>query len=331
MEKDKENIFWELFANDISADVSKNRSQELEKMLNNDSELKHIYDIINTIHINVDCTDAENDKNKTLRMTYNKIFEVKEKPGKGFLFTSLKIVATIALIITVSWLSFEYGTKHEKSEDWIEYYCQNGGFSKLILSDSTEVFVNAGTKFRYPAHFKGDMRNVELVGEAYFNVTPNEKKPFIVSNKTFSIKVLGTSFNVKAYEADSIYKTTLVSGSVEITTGKENSKYTLKPNEQISIIASTGQLLFKKDVDTSYYTSWKDGDLSFNQTSFSEICKLLERKYGVNITIKNPQLANAKFTGRFINGEGLYQVLDIIKKNTQFSYKLGDKNTLIIN
>src|SRR5690606_22681779 len=106
-----------------------------------------------------------------------------------------------------------------------------GGNYKIILADDTEVWLNSSSSLRFPNNFNGDERRVELIGEAYFNVKKNSKSPFIVVSKGQQIRVLGTEFNVSAYSEDEITKTTLIEGSIKISTEEGNSKIVL-PGEQ---------------------------------------------------------------------------------------------------
>lgn len=330
---EKDNIYWKLLADSLANNLSAEQEAQLHQLIEEDSTKKRIYDAMTDSNINIENSLDNTDEQEILHMMYNKIFdkEIKRNSTKRFWMNGLRIVASIAILISVGIISFYIGGKGISigQEEWIEFYCQNGGYTKLYLQDSSEVYVNAGSTLRYPAKFTKNKRVVEIEGEAFFNVTKDSERPFYVKSNLFEAKVLGTSFNTKSYKNDSVASVTLSTGSVEVTINNSHSKCVLKANEHIEITANTTHA-DKKHVNTDYYTAWKEGNLSFYKITFKELCKILERKYGVNIILNNKDIANNIYTGRFINNEGLYQVLDLIKHNKNFNYRLEENNVLII-
>jgi transmembrane sensor len=158
-----------------------------------------------------------------------------------------------------------------------------GGQYKLILSDGTKVWLNAESSLSYASVFTGSQRRVLLTGEAYFEVTKNKEKPFIVESAGNTIKVLGTQFNVNSYGDEQVFTTTLVEGSVEISRGKIFK--TLKPGQQARVNGTGVDVL---TVDTKEATAWKDGEFLFRNTPVNAIVSQLARWYDLEVEFKEP-------------------------------------------
>jgi len=193
-----------------------------------------------------------------------------------------------------------------------------GGEYKIQLSDGTEVWLNAETQLRYPAHFGGvTQREVFLeAGEAYFKVAPNAGQPFVVKAGGMDIQVLGTEFNINTYTK--AYATTLVNGSVKVSAGAAGTL--LKPDQQ-AVYASGG--FTRKDVDVEPYVSWREGQLIFVETSLEEVMNSLSRQYDLKVEFTSPQLKERKFGGRLRRTQHIEDVLAVIGKvgEVQFSIK----------
>ncbi len=199
---------------------------------------------------------------------------------------------------------------------------------KLILSDSTIVHINSGTRLKYPVNFLGNKdRTVFLEGEAFFEVTKSNKAPFIVNTDKVDIRVLGTKFDVSAYQDDEKVSTVLLEGSVELYTSDHGTvgdeKYLLVPGQ----IGSWNKSMNKMKVaetDVNEYTSWINGQTIFNIRPFPEILKVLERHYNVSITNNYKLLDNQQFFAKF-DTETIEQVLTYFQNSVPFHYtKTGD-------
>ena len=194
---------------------------------------------------------------------------------------------------------------------------------KLILSDSTTVYLNAGSSLKYPVKFiNGQNRQVFLTGEGYFDVHKDKKHPFIVSNGTMDVRVLGTKFNISAYPEDKEINTVLVEGSVSLYNNETeyNTKTAniLKPNHQASWNRSNDKVTIKT-VDTDIYTSWINGKLVIKKMPFKNIIQKLERHYKVTINNTYEQLDNQDFTAAF-DIESIDDVLATFALETPFEY-----------
>ncbi len=206
---------------------------------------------------------------------------------------------------------------------------------KLILSDGTKVYLNAGSSIKYPVKFlKGQKRNVFLEGEAYFDVTESKSDPFIVSVEDFNIKVLGTQFNVSFYPEDVDITTVLIEGSVKLY--EENkvddlgSSVALLPNQKATWNLLEKEIKLKK-VDVTTYTSWRNDELIFKNTSFSKILIKLERFYNISIENRYKKLNNQLFSAAFNKkNDRIEDVLNAFYENIQFEYEIVENKKIII-
>ncbi len=195
-----------------------------------------------------------------------------------------------------------------------------GGEFFLQLEDGTKVWLNSETVLRYPAHFNGKERRVELSGEAFFMVAHNKKVPFFVESGEQSVKVLGTEFNISSYKEDPIIYTTLVNGSVEVSfKNMPEIKQNLAPNEQSSINKLEAQIL-KKIVDPYRYIAWKDGRFVFDDQNLGEIMKTLSKWYNVEVIFAREELRNFRFTGDLKRYADFGEVLRKIGKTNEVTF-----------
>jgi len=182
-----------------------------------------------------------------------------------------------------------------------------GGEYKLILEDGSEVWLNADTRLIFPKRFEPEQRRVELDGEAYFKVAKESDRTFIVSLKEMDIEVLGTEFNISAYNNDHFVKTTLVNGSINV----ENNL--LLPGEQADFNKDLKTFEIKK-VDVNQYIAWKNGRFVFVHQSLEEISRVLSRWYDVEFVFSIALLKEIPFSGEFLRYESLNTVFEIFEK-----------------
>lgn len=184
-------------------------------------------------------------------------------------------------------------------EDKVEYHELNiprGAAYSLVLADGTKVWLNSDSYLRFPMIFPKDSREVELIGEAYFEVTKDEHRPFIVNIKKHQVEVLGTHFNVSAYQDDKMIYTTLAEGKVQVRTVTDEK--VLIPGEQAGMNWE-GEHIDVREVDAALYTSWHLGIYEFRNMPLAEIVTCLNRWYDVDIRLEDEHLKNRRFTGAF--------------------------------
>lgn len=199
-----------------------------------------------------------------------------------------------------------------------------GTRSKFQLTDGTTVFLNSGSKLIFPVSFKGSSRKVELVGEAFFEVTPNPDKPFIVKTSEVNIKVLGTAFDLQAYPDSKEISTTLVHGKVVLESEyDEISKQLveLKPSDHAVFNAKNKTINISKEEDLDKFIGWKDGKLVFFNDPIGNVSEKLGNWYNVAVKINNDALKKYRFTATFTD-EPIEQVLDLLGKSSPIRYRI---------
>lgn len=201
-----------------------------------------------------------------------------------------------------------------------------GGEYTLILGDGTIVYLNSETELRYPVQFVGDERKVELTGEAFFEVRPDEAHPFIVKTAHSEVKVLGTSFNLRSYPDENRVAATLVSGKVDFITG-DRQKVALFPGEQ-AVLNENGQVS-KKEVDTYLYTAWKDGNFVFYKQSLEEVMRIVARWYDVEIHFIDANQRNVSFTGNVKRYDDFSKIVRMLEMTGNTHFEIDGRNIFI--
>ena len=195
----------------------------------------------------------------------------------------------------------------------------------LILSDNTNLWLNANTKFSYPAKFSKNRRTVYLDGEAYFEVSENEKKPFIVKTNRGDVVVTGTTFNVESYSENGSFNTSLFEGGVDIY--KNEVKLTsLSPNQKS--ILQEDRLLITSITDSDEYL-WRQGLIAFKNKELEDILTTLEKYFAVDIIILNERLPQHTYTGKFRQSDGIDYALRVLQHSIRFVYERDDETGII--
>ena len=198
-----------------------------------------------------------------------------------------------------------------------------GGEYSLILPDGSRVWLNSETTLRFPVQFTGGKRVVYLSGEAYFRAKKDTSAAFHVYTKQQEITVLGTTFNVSAYENDWFTETTLIEGKVAVEGGAE--RVVMKPSEQYILDkrSGVGEL---KEVETEFYTSWIDGKFYFTSFTFEEIVKKLERWYDFTMIYEEDDIRQMRFSGVINKHRPIEEMLRFLEKTTDIHFKISGKN-----
>ena len=199
----------------------------------------------------------------------------------------------------------------------------------VCLPDGSTVTLNHYSSLSYPEKFKSDKREVKLNGEAYFEVNKNKKHPFIVQTETIDVQVLGTHFNVDAYQNNPDVKTTLLTGSVAVSNKSKSVRVILKPNE-IAIYNKVEEKLTRKVLENvEDEISWRQGEFIFDDLPLQEIARELSNSFGATIHIADTALQNYRITARFRNGEDLTTILSVLHNAGYFDYSQNNKQIII--
>lgn len=197
------------------------------------------------------------------------------------------------------------------------------------LPDGTSVTLNHYSTLTYPERFKTDNREVELNGEAYFEVSKDKKHPFIVQTEAVDVRVLGTQFNVDAYRDSPDVRTTLLTGSVAVSNKSNSEHMILKPNE-IAIYNKVEKKLTRKLLeDATDEISWRHGEFIFDDVPLRDIARELSNSFGTTIQITDSTLQNYRISARFRNGEDLETILSVLQDAGYFNYSHNDKQITI--
>ena len=191
--------------------------------------------------------------------------------------------------------------------------------SDVILPDGSRVRLNGGTRIVYLTLF-GDQRRVEVDGEAYFEVEHDARRPFVVVTGEVSSTVLGTTFNVHAYSEDEDYQITLATGSLLVDGGRESRSVRLRPGEQGFFERTSGMLSLRR-VNVDHVLSWQEDKLYFRAEPLASIAQTLERQFNVDIVIADERLRKICFTGEFVDGENIHEIMRIISADSRILYR----------
>lgn len=261
--------------------------------------------------------------NRMFKEVWDTIEKQKKHKSKKTLY--LNMAVRIAAVLVVGLFAGMYVHSLINTEEPVFYTAHSplGSVSEWTLPDGTVIFLNSGSEIRYSINVKNAPREVFLSGEAWFQVEKIKKRPFIVHTPLYDVQVIGTSFNVKAYEEENRVTTTLEKGEVVILAKNKQlfeEGLVLKPGQQLVLTANSEEPEITK-VNTNWYTAWKDNKLILVNMPLKELVVLLERKYGVEFVIKDENVLNYHCDATF-HGETIIELMEILKKMIPINYKI---------
>lgn len=363
--------FWELLGKRLSGEATAEELKELEIVIS-DFRLKVLSDTFSalwqqgtppkdaeTLHALDQHIERMNEKGIEFEDPFHKISEINPTKNplrrrllKRFLFPVTGIAAVfLGFIILRNNHSLSQNSKENKIEPVSQVTTKHGSKTQLQLPDGSIVWLNAGSNLTYDKNFGKDLREVNLTGEAFFEVTKNPEKPFIVHTGSADIKVLGTTFNVRSYPDDKTTETSLIKGSVQVFVKNRGETYLLKPNQKLVIenavvsndpekllndrreLRDVSPVIMKPisyaDNDTvAIETSWVKNKLAFKNEPLSEVAKKLERWFDVEFKFQNKQSEDLEVYGTFKN-ETLPQVMEALQFSFGIKYSIEDREVTI--
>jgi len=206
---------------------------------------------------------------------------------------------------------------------------RQGMVTQFALADGTKVWLNSGSQLQFPSRFSGDRREVMLKGEAFFEVTKNEKQPFRVNANELKVEVLGTSFNVVSFDDDTQSEVVLVTGKVALSSEKGQivKEYgNINPGQR-AIYQKEAQKVITEEVDVEKYIGWRDGNLIFRDDSMEDVVKRLSRWFNVEITINDPEIKKYIYKATF-RDENLVEVLNLLKLSAPIDFRITGRKAL---
>jgi transmembrane sensor len=359
---------WLLISLKVSGEATKAELEELEVLLEQNSELTTIVDDLQRLWEKSPKAVTEETKDAFARHSQrlNKIMpgsvtqpeqKTKARPVPRNFATNKKVyrfwwVAAAASILIV-WF-FTKSSERITSEKIDNTVSTKPGYKASIdLPDGSKVWLNGDSKITYDGDLKGNTREVFLSGEAFFDIAKDKTRPFIIHTRTINLKVLGTAFNVRSYESGKETEAALVHGSIEVTLlNNPDKKITLKPGEKIlvknSLTVDNLSTYKKSEVNDEdepiavlakmhYYgndssiveTSWTKNRLVFYDERLDKIALNLERWFNVSVLIKEEQLKKGKYTAKIEEGDTLEEVLEALKAVEGFHYSINNKEVII--
>lgn len=248
--------------------------------------------------------------------------------NKQLIIKVASIAASVALLIGIFSSLFLKSTidNIHREETITVVETLSGQKMKMTLPDQTQVWLNSESKLTYSNNFNREKREIQLEGEAYFEVTKNTNKEFIVSTSDVKVLVKGTSFEVSAYREDPYISVSLVEGNVNVTDKKLRLLSGLEANEVIKVNKSSMQFALTRNTKHAF-PLWTQEELVFYNVDLFELTKKIERWYGVNIKLENP-IVNQKYTFS-VKTESIRELLDLFNKITPIEYEVNGKEVAI--
>ena len=277
-----------------------------------DLKLKSFID--NSTPMNVDISSIKQKAFQKIRK------EEKRRKNRRMFVLSISVAACFMLVMGIK---FSLADKNYwgidltalfnsgSSIDQEELVVPMGEKTTLLLTDGTKIVANSRTIVKYPKTFKGSTREIYVKGEAYFDVAHDAEHPFVVNSDNFSVKVLGTKFNVSNYDNAESH-VVLLQGSIELNTANHD-RVRMKPKELVDI--KDGGFTQKKEVNTDEYTCWMDGMINLDGECIQSVVKKLTNYYGVNIECEN-KISSNKLYGKLVLEDSVTKVLSNIKEMT---------------
>jgi transmembrane sensor len=375
MGKEDKEYTWNLLAKKLTGEASPEELLELEALLRRNPELHYalqtLIDLWNSAEPSQQAAaesafDRHLDRMEKLNIGFPagvQATTTKYAPVRKSRFFGILSIVIIGVTVACGWL-FLYPARNRQASSSIpiqdltvpalnEVVTANGSRTRLTLPDGTKVWLNAGSRLAYDKTFGSGRRDINLTGEAFFDVAKNSQQPFIIHTQRMDLRVLGTTFNVKSYAADRTTEATLIRGSIAISVrNRPNETIILKPNQKLVVtsdqtklrslhagqsrqaVDSTAQISirppsYEQNTGAMIETSWVDNKFIFQNEDFGTLSKDLERWYGVNIRLTDPTQADWRFTGNF-EKENIRQALDALKLTAKFNYIIQENQIQII-
>jgi ferric-dicitrate binding protein FerR (iron transport regulator) len=345
--------FIELMAKSMGKCASAEELAELDIFLEQFPNYKKTYEVTNALNGN-GAQPAETkpeDINGNLEEIWNRI---KSSNENGEVDTKVRpmfrwqwVAAAILVFAAVGALFYKRMEQQDSlaAENVLyEIHVPYGKTQKLKLPDGTQVTLNAGSTFSYPEAFEKNTRDVSLTGEGFFEVTKNAKKPFLVHTARLVVKVLGTVFNVKAYNNDKTVETTLLKGKVQVELkNNPEKKIILLPNEKLIVVNNREpQSVKPKESKIEYQvtalpdvkpdevkeTAWVDNRILFTNELFEDVVAQIERKYNVQVVFEDKKLRTEQISG-LLDKESLQEALGIIEMTTPFKFRVDGQTVYL--
>lgn len=330
MDKNDKSI-WDLIAAKVHGELATEDNDLLAEELKQDENRRLLFqgeNIFQGLKQAQQLQDSDSTESwSTIDQSINRA-RIRHITGSVFKYAAILVVA-----FGLSWYFQSRMSQDNSPVQYAELEVMYGQTSHLFLFDGTEVWLNSGTKFKYPNKFNRNERNVYVEGEAFFKVKPNKKLPFKVKTGKLEVEVLGTSFNVSAYPSEDKQSIFLVEGSVQIN-NTDGAKIGQITPGQMAVKNEGDPAIHVQDADPYYYTSWKNGKIIFNSEKLSDIAQKMERWYNVEIRFSNESLKDYNFSGTILRTKPIDQTIMAMEQlapiRFQYEVRPNEKNLITI-
>ena len=329
---------WDLTTKLLTGELTSEEQAEWEEFMQ-DREFKHQVEMLQQHWGTMGTLPyAQIDKEHDWKIVLQKIAEQETPKRKLLLPSLLRYAAAITALLVISFFIWKIIPSKQGELTATVIEAPHGARTSVKLPDSSTVWLNAGSKISFNQYFGKDNRDITMEGEAFFDVKKS-MVPFHIQTPAYTIAVLGTAFNVKAYQDDDLVSTTLLRGSLKVSRIKADGKeeeFLLQPNDKV-ILRGTAQqrdsmpIILEKNIDALADSEWKDGWLTVRGESLGDLSKKIERLYNVKINFEDERLKTYRYTGR-IQEFSLEQVLNALALTSPLKFSVHEKNvTLSIN
>lgn len=312
IEKNIEELLFRYCEGKLSGDGRKHVEEWISASKENEELAKTVHELYwaaDTLSV-MDKVDA----GKALKKANGKL--VRKKIKTVFLWSER--AAAIMFIPLLSAYLLQIKNTDVVEARMMEIRTNPGMTTAFVLPDGTNVSLNSGSVLRYPEFFSEDKREVELIGEAFFDVTKDPEKRFVVKTTGDErVEVLGTSFNMEAFPGDSILSTTLLEGKVRFVS--DAGSVQMNPGEKLVYNNKTSKAKLTK-TNGEAETAWKYGKIIFDNTPFNEVLRMLSKRFNVDFVVKNEKHQNDSFTGTF-STQRLEQILDVFSISSKIKWR----------
>jgi ferric-dicitrate binding protein FerR (iron transport regulator) len=332
MYESNQDKIWELSASKVHNEAGDNDNTELEELLKH-PENRKIYNDVNNFH--QELPETELLAQSSASRSWQRITRYFNNKKVKLYLNITKYAAIIILAIGIgTLLQVNWKPVPEIPPVYTEVFVPLGQMSELTLSDGTHVWLNSGTTLRYANNFGEDARELELTGEAFFKVTKNEI-PFKVQIKNNEVEVLGTTFAAEAYKDEDFSRVTLVEGSVQLNDFKGRTLKQISPNQQVTLPDDSRKTIKTAEVNTTFYESWINGEIKFDDEKLADVARRMERWYNVEIRFASEEAANVKFTGTVLKNKPIDQSMKaicvLLRLEAEFISNLDTKDVITIS
>lgn len=322
-DKQQDKLIWRRYVDDLY--TKEDAGRLLEELHSSDSS-RLLDDLTAEIWeetaVQQTYTDLEREKYKKEARQLLQRLEHKKRTRLRHICYAVSGVAAILCLVWASMTYLNYIGRQQIS--YLEASTSYGEHKKVSLPDGTVLTLNSCSRVRYPSRFVDDERRIELEGEGFFQVSHNEKQPFVINTRFFDVRVLGTCFNVKSYSSDETVMVDVENGKVQID--MPDAMMRLTANEQVRINTASGE--YSKEREKHAVAVWRGGALRFDATPIHDVAKELERMYNCRITFAHGQSFENLISGEHDN-KSLEAVLQSIEYTSGIHYKLSGKEVLL--